>query len=138
MASKSAGANGMVIYPDKFFSFRLHLAGQRQFLHDHPAAMQKLLRALLRAEHLVEEEPQATRSIIAKYAKYDPASFDRLWPNYDLHLNLSQALLNTLEDQARWAIANDLADTKDMPNFLDVINPDAMLAVKPAAVSIVR
>lgn len=137
-AGKAAGANGVSFFPEKGFGFRFHLVGRREFVGTHPAAMQKLLRAVFRAEQYAAEDAPAARALITESAHIDPAVIDAIWPYYDLRLTLSQAILNMLEDQARWAIANGLVDAKAEPNFLEVINPDAMLAVKPAAVSIVR
>ena len=137
-ATKAAGANGVSFFAEKGYSFQFHLAGRRNFVQNHPATMQKLLRALLRAEQYLGEHAQEARAMLIDDTKIDPALFDTIWPNYSLSLTLNQASLNMLEDQARWAISNGLVETKVVPNFLDAIYLDAMLAVKPAAVSIVR
>lgn len=57
---------------------------------------------------------------------------------FSLRLTLSQSLLTLLEDRARWAIGNHLTEAAELPNFLDSFYLDAMLAVKPQAVSVVR
>jgi NitT/TauT family transport system substrate-binding protein len=137
-AGKAAGASSVMIYPEKGFKLDFNLVGRRDFVRNRPAAMQKLLRALLRSERFLEAQPQAARAIIVAATNSDPASFDAVWPNFNLRLTLSQSLLTILEDQARWAISSGLTEAKDVPNFLESIYLDAMLAVKPQAVSIVR
>lgn len=136
--SAAQSPTSIIMYPDGGSSFAFHLASRPDVLQKRPAAMRKLLRALLRAERYAADEPEAARAIIAKAGDADLALIERAWPNYDLHLTLSQSLLNQLEDQLRWAISNGLLDASRMPNFLDNIYLDAMLAVKPHAVSIVR
>jgi hypothetical protein len=43
-----------------------------------------------------------------------------------------------MEDEARWMIKNKLTKEKNVPNFLDYIYEDALKAVKPEAVNIIR
>lgn len=134
----NVGAAGLAFYPDKGYSFRFHLAGRSEFVRNHPRTMQKLLRALLRAQRFLEEQTPAARAILMEDARLDPSLFDNVFSNYSLRLILSQGLLTTLEDQARWAIDNHLTEAREVPNFLDAIYLDAMLAVSPQTVSIVR
>ena len=49
-----------------------------------------------------------------------------------------QGVLTMLEDQARWVIANRYTQAAELPNFLDTVYLDAMLAVRPESVSIIR
>lgn len=137
-ARKAAGANGVAMYPETGFSVGFHIAGRREFVRDHPAAMQKLLRALLEAERYLGAQPEAARAIIRAATKTEPAVFDAAWPHFKLRLTLSQGMLTLLEDEARWSISNGFAAAQKVPNPLESIYLDAMLAVKPQAVSIVR
>lgn len=137
-ARNAAGANVVAFFPESGFGFSFHLAGRRKFVREHPATMQKLLRSLLRAERYLEESPLAARAIVVAATRSDPAVFDMLWPNFSLGLSLRQATLTMLEDQAQWAISSAYTKAAEVPNFLESIYLDAMLAVKPQAVSIVR
>ncbi len=51
---------------------------------------------------------------------------------------LSQAMLITFDDQARWSIEHGLTDALDIPNYLDYIYMDALDEVKPEANTIIR
>ncbi len=53
-------------------------------------------------------------------------------------LSLSQVLIIAMEDEARWAIKNNLTDATEVPNYLDYIYFDALEAVKPDAVNIIH
>lgn len=137
-ASKAVGSGGITLFAEKGFSFGFHLVGQRAFVQQHPAAMKKLLRALLRAEGFLEQHPNEAHAIIVRAITKDLSEIDIVWSNFNLSLGLSQALMTMLEDQARWAIAGRYTDTLEVPKFLESIYADAMLAVKPEATSIVR
>jgi hypothetical protein len=53
-------------------------------------------------------------------------------------VTLDQAFLVDIEDQTRWALRNRLTARRKMPNYLDFVNIDGLLAVKPEAARIVR
>jgi NitT/TauT family transport system substrate-binding protein len=137
-AKKALGAAGVTIDLNSGFSFWFHLAGQRESVRNHPATVKQLLRALLQAERFVNDNPAAASAIVAKATRLDPGLFEAVWPNFRLRLVLPQGLLAMLEDQAQWAIANRYAEAAEVPNFLETVYLDGMLAVRPETVSIVR
>ncbi len=53
-------------------------------------------------------------------------------------LALGQWLLVAMEDRARWAIRQRLVEATAVPNFLDWIHADALAAIKPDAVSLIK
>lgn len=123
---------------DRGFSFWFQLVGQRDFVHRHPATMEKLLRALLRAQSYLMQHPAEASAVVAAATRMTPELFTALWPNFQFQLALPQGMLNLLEDQARWAIDNHYTPATQAPNFLDVLYLDGLLAVQPGSVSIVR
>lgn len=137
-AREAVGDNAVVFLAEGSLTFGFHLAGRSDFVRAHPVAMQRLLRALLRAEADVTDRREHAKALIRTATGADPARFDAAWPNFSLKLGLSQGLLNMLEDQARWAIARGYAPGPAVPDFLAAIYLDAMLAVHPRAVSIVH
>jgi NitT/TauT family transport system substrate-binding protein len=62
----------------------------------------------------------------------------RGWKEGKFTLFLDQALIVSLEDQARWAIKNKLTDATKAPNYLNYIYFDALEAVKPKSMTIIR
>jgi len=53
-------------------------------------------------------------------------------------VTLEQALIVDFEEQTRWVIKQQLTERREMPNYLDYIYVDGLLAVKPVAVRIIR
>lgn len=58
--------------------------------------------------------------------------------DYHWNASLSQALLLSLEQEAGWAIRSKLTEKTEAPNYLDLIYPDVLLALKPEAVRLIR
>jgi len=137
-ASKALGENGLESRTEGGLELNFSLAGNADWIRANPDKIQRLLRALLEARNFADENPNEARAIIVKAATIDPSLFDHVGPRYRFVVQLNQGILILLEDMARWAIQNKLTDRTVVPNFLDVISMDALTAVKPDAVTIVR
>ena len=137
-ASKALGENSVEFRSEGGLAFEFSLAGNKDWIQDNPDKVKRLLRALLRAKEFSDENPEEARAIIIKAAEIDPSLFDAVGPHYRFVVQLNQGLLILLDDMARWAIQNKLTDRTVAPNFLNIISMDALSAVKPDAVTIVR
>lgn len=98
----------------------------------------KLLRALKRAEQLIDASPDLARAIVAKSIRVSAAAMDAMWSDYDFSLSLHQSLIGSLETQARWAIREGLLPGAKMPDFLDYVDTTALQTLFPRAVSIIK
>jgi len=136
--SKALGENAVAFRAEASFAVDFSLAGHADWVRANPEKVKRLLRGLLRAKKFADENPTAARSIIVKNANIDPALFETAGPRYRFVVQLNQRILILLEDMARWAIQNNLTDRTTVPNFLDVLSLDALTAVNPDAVTIVR
>ena len=132
------GANGMIFYSEGIYELPFNIAGRRDYVGSHPEMIQKLVRALVRAERLCRDEPDAARQIIASAINVSRENLQEVWPSYRFNVTLDQSLLLTLEDETRWAIKNALTDRTTIPNYLDHFYLDALEAVMPAAVTVIH
>lgn len=130
--------NGIVFYGEEIYEIPYSLAGKRDYVVRHPQLMQKVLRALARGAHDCTSEPEASRAIMAAVLKIDTSAWQARWPTYRFKLALDQGLILALEDEARWAVSTSLVPARPMPNFLDSMYLDPMLAVAPAVVTVVH
>jgi len=115
-----------------------NLASKKDFIEANSELIKKILRALTKAEEFIKDNRKESVDIVASYLKTDRESIDKLWDGYKFRLSLSQSLLVIMEDQARWAIKNNLTDAVEVPNYLDYIYMDALEEVKPGAIGIIR
>jgi len=114
------------------------VAAGQDFIKQHPGAVRKFLRALIKAEAFLKQHPEESRRLVTEFIKADKALLDEIWDIYNFRVILGQSLLVNLEEQTRWAIKNRLTTRRDMPNYLDFIDVDGLRAVKPEAVRIIR
>lgn len=132
------GANGAVFYGEEIYEISYNIVGRRDYVRGHPELMKNMLRALARGVRDCQSEPEASRAIMAAFIKIDTGKWKDNWPTYRFQLVLDQGLILALEDETGWAVNNKLVPPRAMPNFLDYIYLDAMVAVAPSAVTVIH
>ena len=135
---KKLGSNGILFFGESLYTENFCVVASQEYVKKNPAAIKKVLRALIKAEKFVREHPEESRQLVAEFLKTDKAILDEIWDIFTFRVALDQALLVDFEDQTRWVIKNRLASGTDMPNYLDFIYIDGLEAVKPAAVRIIH
>lgn len=123
---------------DKAYMELHFLAGRRAFLRDHISGLEKLIRALLKAESFNRSAPDEALSLVASRLDIEAKDLRPIWMNFKFNIDLRQSHLATLEDQARWAMARGHAAQGPVPNFLPHLYTDALLAVQPERMTVLR
>ena len=138
LLKKELGNRGIVFFGETVYTENFCLAAMRDYAKKHPETIKKVLLALIKAETFVQQNPEEGRRLAADFVKMDKAFLEELWPIFSIRVTLDQALLVDLEDQTRWILKKKLTTSKGMPNYLDSIYTDGLMAVKPEAVRILR
>jgi NitT/TauT family transport system substrate-binding protein len=108
------------------------------WIKNHPELAERFLRSLLQAEEYLLSHPAESKAIVQKQMNLNTANIERVWTQSQFSLLLDQTLIVTMEDEARWMIENKLTKTTSVPDFLDFIYFDALVKVKPEAVTIIH
>ena len=132
------GENGATFNVVNMYTETQVVIGHSDFLKGHPQALEKLLRALLKAEHFARDQPEQALKLVAERLKIDSKVLQPVWSNFDFTLELPQAQLIIMEDEARWAMARGYVAKGPLPNFLPHLYLDALLTVLPERVTVVR
>ena len=127
-----------IFYGEDVYAGLFNVAGTGDYVRGHPATVRKVLRALIAGARFCQDEPDAARALFAKASASETARLQAAWHGYRFGVVLDQGLLLALEDEARWAIRNRLAEHGDMPNFLDTVYLDGLEAVAPSAVTVIH
>lgn len=112
------------------------LVARKQLVDSRPEMVRRLLLALLQAETFVANNPKQTQDFLTKQLQYEQPYLAATWSNHHFNLSLDQSLLISMEDEARWVIANKLTDKKVIPNYTDFVYKDALRKVKLEAVTL--
>jgi len=135
---KKLGSKGIMFFGESLYTENFCVVAGQDYVKKNPEAIKKVLRAILKAEIFMQQHPEESRQIVAEFLKTDKAILDEIWDSFTFRVALDQALLVDFEDQTRWVIKNRLTSGTNMPNYLDFIYVDGLLAVKPDAVRIIR
>ena len=111
---------------------------RNDWLAGHRALLIRSLKAIVQAEEYVVNHPAEARAIVQKRLNYDAEFINSVWSENQFSLSLDQSLITAMEDEARWMIKNNLTAGKTVPDFGNYIYVDALKAVKPEAVNIIR
>lgn len=114
------------------------MAGRNDWITGHREVVKRFLDSLLRAEKYVIANPTEARAIIQKRMKFEDAYMAEIWPKNQFSLSLDQPLIIAMKDEAQWMIKNNLTGEKAIPDFSNYIYLDALKAVRPEAVSVIR
>lgn len=131
---KILGTNAVILANETIYKMWWNIAAAQDYVKENPETVKKLLRALIQAQHYIVENPQEVQKVMAGYVRDDTAVLGDI--NFDVRL--SQNLILSLENQARWALRSGLTDKKKIPNFLRLIYTDGLEAVDPDSVTVVQ
>lgn len=137
-ASEALERNAVVFQDDNSYTNMFVLAAPRNTVREHPGRVQKILRALIRAQEFARKQPEAAQAAVADYCGIDLAIVRRLWPGQRYAVSLDQTLLLALEEEAAWAMRNGRTKAVQAPGFLHHIHLDGLGEVAPSAVNILK
>jgi ABC-type nitrate/sulfonate/bicarbonate transport system substrate-binding protein len=137
-ARAALGAGVVKIASPTAFNVTANLVGITRAAGGKPGDAIKILRALVRADQLIEQDSAKARSIVATRLKIPAAELDAVWGDIDFSLSLAQPLIVSLEAQSRWAMREAMVPGAKMPDYLDYVDVGPLRAVLPKAVTLVK
>ena len=133
-ALNGAGAVGVRLPLGGGYIESYNLVGRRALLARRDDAMVRLLRAVERAEQFIQSHPAEAQAILREQLRLDQHFVDWVWGGLGFRLTLDQALLTTMEGEARWAQREGHVAEGARPNVLTLVHAGPLKAVKPTAV----
>jgi NitT/TauT family transport system substrate-binding protein len=137
-AAVAALGQNAATYRTSAYVQNFNVIGRGDFLKAHSATLERLLRALLKAERHIRDHPEESLRLVAARLGIGIDDLRPAWKEFNFGLDMTQSQLITLEEVAAWAMARGYAEKGPMPNFLPALYLDALLAVEPARVTVAR
>ena len=137
-AQAALGKNALSFTEADAYRTSMAAIGRSEFLKGHASAIEKLVRAMLKAEQFMQSHPEETLELVARWLKIDVDALRPTWKQFDFRINLLQSDLINLEDESRWTMARGYAAKGPVPNFLPHLYLDALLAVQPERVTVLH
>jgi NitT/TauT family transport system substrate-binding protein len=109
-----------------------------ELIKRQPMLVQRFLSALVASERFIVSNKSEAKAIVAQKLGLDAPYLNSAWTTTRFKVLLPQAMLLTMEDQARWLISSGLANKTEIPDFLDFVYMQGLQALKPEAVTIIH
>ena len=135
---QALGTKAAALFEQDLFVYRFLLVGKIGFIDSHPQEVQRLVAALADSHQYMIDRPLDARQTVAAAIGLPPELLASFFEPVDYGLSLDQSLLLALDDQTRWAHQRQIITNRAMPNYLDYLRPQALQAVLPSAISIIR
>ena len=137
-AQKELGEKASVFYADGVYRVSFLISAKKEYVRENQRIIEKGISALLRACEFIRSHPDESREIVAGHLDIVDSLLEELSAIYHFRISLDQSLLLTLENQSKWAIAHNLTDQTEAPDYMDFLCTNALEAVEPEAVTIIR
>jgi len=110
---------------------------RKELIKKNPAAIKKLLLALMQAADFIRQQPGEAQAIMARWLKVPVTRLQSGKFPKRFELFLDQALILAMEDEARWLISNKRTDQTRLPDFLDYFYAAPLAQIAPKEVTII-
>lgn len=128
---KKPGAGIVEVPHDRLYIETFNSIAMREFAENNAPILRNVLRALIKAEDFIVRNEEESKRIVSSYLDMDFELLDAIWNDFEFTITLDQSLIASLEAEARWAIREALIETEGIPNYLDFLMPDPLVAVSP-------
>ncbi|WP_439535653.1 ABC transporter substrate-binding protein [Methyloversatilis sp.] len=137
-ALAALGPQAVVLPMARVYTLAAHLISLPADQGVSDDTLQRLLRAVLRGQQLLEQQPSASRAWLAQRLKLEPAVARAAFDDMNFRIDLDQSLLATLESQSRWAQREGLVPAGPLPDYLARVRAGPLQSVAPRAVNLAR
>lgn len=136
-AQKMLGKDAVVFSsPGLYTQIEMAVASDT-LLREHPERVEKFLRGVLRAETYMKEHQQESIKLISEYLNTPYKGFLSAAQN-QYQVGLGQSLVESFDDQGRWAISDKLVKADKIPDYTKIIDDRWLKKLKPQSVTIIR
>ena len=137
-AERALGENGIIFAPRKIFREDFYFVPNRNFLETRAAAIARFLKALAQAEDFIKDNKEEAIAIVSGRLGLEKAFVAGVWNDFQFGLFLDNTIIQTIEQEAQWAIQNKLTDKTEVPNYQNYISVIALQQAAPEKVLITK
>ena len=136
--AKYLGNDAVVLDSPNLCMAYFHIVARNSIIKTRPDLVNKTLTALLKNEQIIGTDPARAIKIAAGAMGIDENDMAAMWAGYRWEVSLPQSMLLSFEHEAQWAMKTGQTKKTEMPNYLDFVHVDALRALKPEAVTLIK
>ena len=133
----SLAGDAVTFVSPRVYTQHFNLVAARAAIEHREDDIARLLRALVRAQRAIQEQPDAARALLVERLHLPAALAAGAIDNQDYRVRLDQSLVTTMQSQARWA-ARVAGVPRAGVDVLRAIDPTPLRRVDAGAVGLVQ
>jgi sulfonate transport system substrate-binding protein len=137
-AQRRLGDRGITFYDEEIYTQTFNVIATQEFIRKNPLKVEKLLRALVKAEGFADGNSVEAQAVVADFCGMDRSVVEAMWDVENFRVTLDHSLVLALEDESEWAVRNGFTAVRKVPNYLDFIYLDGLKTVRPNAIRILQ
>jgi ABC-type nitrate/sulfonate/bicarbonate transport system substrate-binding protein len=111
-----------------------NLLSKKDYADAHQETVYQVLASLKQAIQHISQRPHEIQALLKSRLDLEDDFIQWIWPDYLFRLSISNSLLLNLNNQARWAMENDLTGERELPDFEQYFDPRALTRLMPESV----
>jgi sulfonate transport system substrate-binding protein len=116
----------------------LILIAKNEMIQQKHAEIAAFIKSLKEAEDYLNKNKEESKIIVKEKMNVSENYINYAWNNMIISLNLSQNVIFTMENEAKWRINNNMTKNKIFPNYVRYIYFDALEKIKPDSITIIK
>ena len=136
-AALMLGGDAVVFASPRVYTQHFNLMAARTAIAGRGADIQRLLRALIRAQDFIRSDPRAARALLVARLHLPAAIVAAVVDSQDYRVRLDQSLVTTMQSEARWA-ARSAGAARATIDVLGTIDTAPLRRLDPAAVGLAQ
>lgn len=137
-AKRVLGKDGIVFAEPGIYFKTFNLVAKKEFLQKNREAVRRLLAAIVKSERFALQYPDQVVKTVGKKLSLEKEIVKKCLDSGNLNVTLSKALLLTLNEEANWAVKDQMNASMKFPDYLSFIHFEALETVRPESVNIQR
>jgi NitT/TauT family transport system substrate-binding protein len=111
--------------------------GQTSWITQNSDLVNRFLKSLVQAQNYIIQNPNSAKAVLQTRFNYTATYLAQDWPNHQFSLSLDDSLILAMEEEARWAISNNLVSSTTVPNFLNYMYANGLESVDSGSVDLI-
>jgi len=128
--------NAVIFEPGDLYAGYHTIIMRQDFVQNNPQQVEQFLKGILKAEKFIGQNRNESIQIVAKQLDMQSEAVEALWPEYDFSLKLEPGLFDTMNNEATWAIDNNVVPAQKIPILNQFVFTSSLKNVDASLVSI--
>jgi NitT/TauT family transport system substrate-binding protein len=139
-AALELGGDAVTFATPRVYTQHFNVVSDRAVIARRGPDIARLLKALVRAQRAIVDDPDAARALLAERLHLPLAVAAGVMENQDYRVRLDQTLVATMQSEARWAVRTGVMESTALRgvDLLRTIDPQPLRRLDPGAVGFVQ